>query len=158
MKPNQSFEIRAMEKADAPDAIELISKTISPGDVEFARFIFASYFQPSRKSLGQGEFYVATFSGRVVGVSGFYRRGNSYWLGWFAVSQECQGLGVGSGLLERVEKAVRDKGARELFVYTSQLPQFKKTREFYKRKGFEEVIEVDHPRWEKGTMFLRKRL
>lgn len=158
MRPSQSFEIRAMEKADAPAVVELICKTISPKDAEFARFIFTSYFQLGEKSPGRGEFYVATISGRVVGVSGFYRRGNSYWLGWFAVSPKCQGLGVGSTLLEKVEKAVRAKGARELFVYTSLLPKFKKTKEFYKRKGFEEVSEVDHPRWEKDMVFLRKRL
>jgi len=61
-------------------------------------------------------------------------------------------------LLEKVEEAVRAKGARELFVYTSLLPKFKKTREFYKRKGFEEVSAVDHPRWEEDMVFLRKRL
>ena len=147
-----------MEKADVPEAIELVSKTISPEDAEFAKFIFTSHFQAGGKPLGRGEFYVATFSGRVVGVSGFYRRENSYWLGWYAVRSECQGLGVGSALLERVEKAVMAKGARELSVCTSSLPKFKKTREFYKRKGFEEVGEVDHPRWEEDVVFLRKRL
>ncbi|KUO39960.1 MAG: hypothetical protein AVW06_03080 [Hadesarchaea archaeon DG-33-1] len=158
MKPNRSYEIRVMEKADVPNIIELIGSTISPEDAEFAKSIFASYFKPSRKSWRGGKSYVATLRGQVVGVSGFYKWGKSYWLGWFAVTPECQGLGVGSKLLEEVEKVVRAKGAKELFVYTSILPKFKKTRDFYKRRGFEEVSKVDHPRWEKNMVFFRKRL
>jgi GNAT superfamily N-acetyltransferase len=158
MRPSKSFEIRGMEKADAPVVVELIGKTMSPRDAEFAKSIFTSYFQLGDESLALGEFYVATLSGRVVGVSGYYRRRNSYWLGWFAVSPEFQGLGVGSALLEKVEGAVRAKGAKELFVYTSRLPQFKRAREFYRRKGFEEVNEADHPRWEEDMVFLCKRL
>lgn len=158
MKLNQSFKIRATKKADVPDVIELIRKNISPKDAERAESIFSQYFQPSKRSPGRGEFYVAALKGSVVGTSGYYRIGNSYWLGWFAVNPKCRGLGVGSALLERVEKAVMSKGARELFVYTSPLPQFKKAGEFYKRKGFEEVSGVDHPRLEDDMLFLRKRL
>ena len=73
MKPNRSCAIRAMENADVSDVIELIGRSISQEDAEFARSIFASYFKPSRKSSGEGESYIATLSGRIVGVSGFYR-------------------------------------------------------------------------------------
>ncbi len=157
MAPSQPYKIRPIEPDDLPKVIELIASAISSADAEFARSIFAYYFREGR-SKRQAEYYVVELGGKVVGVSGFYRRGEAYWLGWFAVSEEYRKLGIGSALLERVEEEVKARGARELYVYTSSLPKFEGTREFYRRRGFEEVCEVDHPRWERDMLFLRKRL
>lgn len=157
MAPSQPYKIRPIKQEDLPQVIELIASAISRADAEFARSIFAYYFREGR-SKQQGEYYVAELGGKVVGVSGFYRRGEAYWLGWFAVSEGHRKLGIGSALLERVEEEVKARGARELFVYTSSLPKFEQAREFYRRKGFQEVGEVDHPRWERDMLFLRKQL
>ena len=53
-----------------------------------------------------------------------------------------QGQGIGSGMLEAGEEAVRATNGRMLLVETSSTPDFERTRQFYRKNGYAEVATV----------------
>lgn len=55
-----------------------------------------------------------------------------------AVHPDRQGLGIGAAVVQYVESALTQRGARLLLVETSGLPPFKSVRGFYRHIGFEE--------------------
>lgn len=55
-----------------------------------------------------------------------------------AVHPECQGQGRGAALLRHVERTLAMRGERLLLVETSGLPDFDRTRAFYRKCGYEE--------------------
>lgn len=59
-----------------------------------------------------------------------------------AVAPDRQGQGVGTVLIEWVEKSARDAGGRLLLVDTSSRPKYDATRAFYVARGFVRVAEV----------------
>lgn len=54
-----------------------------------------------------------------------------------AVHPDRQGQGHGTLLLRHVEQELRARGERVLLVETSGLPNFERTRAFYRKCGFE---------------------
>jgi len=61
---------------------------------------------------------------------------------WVAVSQEKQGQGIGSALMESAEKEiVRTKG-RLALIETSSTPLYEKTKNFYLSQGYEIVCRI----------------
>ena len=59
-----------------------------------------------------------------------------------AVHQDCQGNGRGTALLRHIERALTARGERVLLVETSGLPEFERTRAFYRRCGYVEEARV----------------
>ena len=59
-----------------------------------------------------------------------------------AVRPERQGEGRGSVLLRQVEAALAKRGERVLLVETSGLPEFERTRDFYRRNGYGEEARI----------------
>ena len=59
-----------------------------------------------------------------------------------AVHPDHQGQGRGSALLRHVEAALASQGQRVLLVETSGLPEFERTRAFYRGNGFDEEARV----------------
>lgn len=55
-----------------------------------------------------------------------------------AVHPGYQGRGVGQALMHEVETSVTARGQRKLLVETSGLPEFERTRDFYRRLGYTE--------------------
>jgi len=55
-----------------------------------------------------------------------------------AVHPDCQGLGLGAGLMHHIEQALTLRGERILLVETSGLPIFGRTRAFYQKLGYDE--------------------
>jgi ribosomal protein S18 acetylase RimI-like enzyme len=66
----------------------------------------------------------------------------TYDLYWIAVDPEFQDQGIGSRLIDFLEKTVKPRGARMLLVETSSIPSYDRTQAFYLRKGFKEVGRV----------------
>ena len=48
-----------------------------------------------------------------------------------------QGQGRGTAILKHVERALASRGERVLLVETSGLPTFERTREFYRKNGYD---------------------
>ncbi|PSR16771.1 GNAT family N-acetyltransferase [filamentous cyanobacterium CCP3] len=55
-----------------------------------------------------------------------------------AIHPDRQGQGRGTGLLHSVEKTLTDRGGRMLVVETAGTPEFDRTRQFYRKCGYEQ--------------------
>ncbi|MCG3139660.1 MAG: hypothetical protein HDKAJFGB_00554 [Anaerolineae bacterium] len=63
----------------------------------------------------------------------------TYDLYWIAVERAHQDKKIGSALLAEMEQDLRRRGARQLYVETSDKPQYAPTRAFYERRGYAQV-------------------
>lgn len=61
---------------------------------------------------------------------------------WIAVSPRTQRTGVGTTLLQEVERRLARESARLVLIETSSQPVYDKTRRFYLRQGYPEVARV----------------
>jgi ribosomal protein S18 acetylase RimI-like enzyme len=61
---------------------------------------------------------------------------------WIAVTPAAQGTGVGTMLLQEVERRLGRADARLVIIETSSLPSYAGSREFYQRRGYEVVARV----------------
>ena len=59
-----------------------------------------------------------------------------------AVLPAYQSRGVGAGLVRRIEDTLAARGARVLLVETSGLPEFERTRAFYRTIGYDEEARI----------------
>jgi ribosomal protein S18 acetylase RimI-like enzyme len=59
-----------------------------------------------------------------------------------AVHPDSQGQGRGSALLDYIEQALAERGARLLLVETSGLPSFGRQRTFYRKCGYNEEARI----------------
>ena len=63
----------------------------------------------------------------------------TWYLYWIAVRKDQQGHGVGSRLLFHVENDIRaNHQGRVLFIETGSLPHYGRTRQFYRKHGYEQ--------------------
>lgn len=61
---------------------------------------------------------------------------------WIAVSPTAQGRGVGTLLLQEVERRLAQQHARLVIIETSGTPPYEPTRGFYRARGYHEVARV----------------
>lgn len=59
-----------------------------------------------------------------------------------AIRPDCQGKGRGTTLLRYVEQTLTVRGGRVLLVETSGLPDFERTRAFYRKCGYDEEARI----------------
>ncbi|MEM1286142.1 MAG: GNAT family N-acetyltransferase [Pseudomonadota bacterium] len=59
-----------------------------------------------------------------------------------AVHADWHGRGVGQELLRFVEQSLADQGQRLLLIETSGVPEFTRTREIYRRAGYQEEARL----------------
>jgi GNAT superfamily N-acetyltransferase len=125
-------------------AIEAFSRSISlfrPDEVEIALEVLDSSFKPGQKdyiTLG------AELDGRLVGWICWGPTPctlGTYDLYWVAVDPSVQGAGVGSLLVAEMEKRLAGV-ARIIVVETAGREDYRPTREFYLRRGYEVVGQV----------------
>lgn len=62
---------------------------------------------------------------------------------WIVVREKFHGKGIASCLMEFTDDDLRAKRARAIMVETSSIPEYKPAREFYVRKGFNEVCRIE---------------
>ena len=60
----------------------------------------------------------------------------------FAVRPDHQGRGLGAALIQHIERTLAKRGERVLLVETSGLDAFERTRNFYRKIGFEEEARI----------------
>jgi ribosomal protein S18 acetylase RimI-like enzyme len=76
-----------------------------------------------------------------------------------AVHPDRQGRGCGTALLRHVEQALAARGERILLVETSGLPDFKRTRAFYRKCGYDEEARIrDFYKADEDKIVFRKAL
>jgi ribosomal protein S18 acetylase RimI-like enzyme len=62
---------------------------------------------------------------------------------WICVDRMEQRSGIGSALLEQVESNLRERGARAIYLETSDSPEYCAARSFYERHGYECVAHLN---------------
>ncbi len=131
--------IRPMTGEDKPIVMKILRDTpeFSPADVIVAEEVLDSYLQnPS----GSGyRVLVAEISSAVAGYIcyGPTPLTQGTWdVYWVAVARQQQGRGVGQTLMAFMEEEVRAAEARLVFIETSSVPSYERTRRFYYLQGY----------------------
>lgn len=78
----------------------------------------------------------------------------SYDLYWMAVDPDVQRAGLGTLLVREMERAMRAEGGRIVRIETSSLPEYQKTRDFYRKIGYPETLRVKDFYWEGNDLCL----
>ena len=136
--------IRPSTPADLEAILALtVAAGIAPpdGTAELAG-VLAEYFGGR---LGPDHFWVTDDDGGPVAVAYYAaeRLTEGTWnLYLIAVHPDRQGRGRGTAVLRHVEQTLADRGERLLVVDTSSLPEFDRTRAFYRRNGYDEEARI----------------
>lgn len=128
------------------DAIERLLRATGvfrEDEITVALEVIDSYFlHPGRDYTALGAF---TRSGVLLGYVCYGPAPctiGTWDLYWIAVSPEAQNCGVGSQLLQEVDRRLASTDARLVLIETSSLPHYARARAFYQRHGFEVVARV----------------
>lgn len=73
----------------------------------------------------------------------------TYDLYWIVVDKHHQDKKIGSALLKHIEADLGERAARQLYIETSDKPQYAPTRAFYERRGYALVAHF-HDYYEVG--------
>jgi ribosomal protein S18 acetylase RimI-like enzyme len=130
---------------DDTDALMNLADAVGlfqPHELEELGYMLAGYFDGS---LGSEHFWLTYDDGGPVGVAYFApeQYADGTWnLYFIAVHPEHQGKGYGAALLRYVEQTLAARGERLLLVETSGLPNFERTRAFYRKHGYDEEARI----------------
>ena len=98
----------------------------------------------------------------MIGVIGYFvdrYETQNYWLGWFYIHKAHQGQKYGKKLLTFVEKELKEKGIKKLFVDTSSYRTYKKALRMYLANGFRfEAVIKDYYEEEEDQIILSKSI
>lgn len=131
------IRVRAAERADMPAIRQIVDVTLFPGEMLDA--MMAPYLEsPETRHL----WLVAEQGSAVCGV--VYCEPERMTVGtWnmlaIAVAPDRQGLSIGSKLTHHLEGLLRERGERVLIVETSGLPDYERTRAFYRKHQYVEA-------------------
>jgi ribosomal protein S18 acetylase RimI-like enzyme len=90
-------------------------------------------------------FIVAKSKTQVLGYACYGRIMNTkdrYDLYWLAVEPKLRRLGLGRGLVEKVEEFLKGASGGRIYVQTSGRKLYEPTRYFYKSLGYDQVAEL----------------
>ena len=111
-------------------------------ELEALSEMLADYFDGDSNS---GHFWLTDDDDAPVGVAYCEpeRMTDGTWnLQLIAIQPDRQGQGRGTALLRYVEQALTERRARVLLVETSGLPNFERTRSFYRKCGYDEEARI----------------
>ncbi len=114
----------------------------TPQELEELGGMLAEYFDDN---LGSDHFWITYDDIDPVGVAYYApeQYADGTWnLYFIAVHPDHQGKGYGTKLLRYVEQTLKARGERILLVETSGLPNFERTRAFYRKHGYDEEARI----------------
>lgn len=114
-------------------AVELVEETLQRGQASGYAFVFADAPRggPDDDPGEDGGLLAYTCYGPIPATA------SSYDLYWIAVAPSSQGQGLGAAILRESERRAREAGATRMYVDTSGREQYRPTRAFYERMGYE---------------------
>lgn len=130
------------DDTDALLALAVAAGMAPPGQTQAIAEVLADHFSGR---LGPDHHWITDDEGGPVGVAYYApeRMTDGTWnLYLIAVRPDRQGQGRGTALLRHVEQALAARGARVLIVDTSGLPEFERTRAFYRKCGYDEEARI----------------
>ena len=136
--------IRPIAPEDTTDLIALAdaSKLFEPNQLEELGEMLSDYFGGNSDS---NRLWITDDDNGVVGVAycEMERMTDGTWnLQLIAIRPDRQGQGRGVTLLRYVEQTLTARGGRVLLVETSGLPDFDRTRTFYRKCGYDEEARI----------------
>lgn len=137
--------LRTITLADSAPIIELTTATgfFKPRELAALREVLVDYHKENHELGHRG--LVWEEGERMLGYI-YYApviiTEGSWYLFWIVVARDAQRQGVGTRLLEYVEKDVRDRGGRMLLIETSMTPHYAPTRRFYLKYGYKVAAEI----------------
>ncbi|MGH7461572.1 MAG: GNAT family N-acetyltransferase [Longimicrobiales bacterium] len=142
---NRELQLRPLVRADraAVHAILIDTRVFRDDEIVVALEVLDSYFaDPERDYTALGAF---TPSGELLGYVCYGPTPctvGTWDLYWIAVAPATQGGGVGSRLLQEVDRRLALQDARLVIIETSSLPHYAPTRAFYEKRGYHVVARV----------------
>ncbi|MDH3217369.1 MAG: GNAT family N-acetyltransferase [Candidatus Krumholzibacteria bacterium] len=132
-RPPQAFHIRAMEPDDKP-AILALARSLT-------QFFPEDVIELISQSLNTRPVLLGDLGKEVVGFLVYaVRDSHTAEIVWMGVKEEYHGLGLGSLMLDTLEKTLADQGIQKLVAstlsYTVKYKPFEKVRTFYYHRGF----------------------
>jgi GNAT superfamily N-acetyltransferase len=92
----------------------------------------------------EGQIFYAKYNGEIVGTASLLKiEDGVYELGKMAVTEQAQGLGIGSVLLEHSLRVAKQSGIKKLIIYSNT--KLRSAIHLYRKYGFEEIpLEAGH--------------
>jgi ribosomal protein S18 acetylase RimI-like enzyme len=140
--------IEPPQPQDAP-IIERIAEgtgAFTPAEVHIVREMLDTFFHPEPRD---DHTFIVYRNGNANSVAGFACYGptpltDGVWdLYWICVERAQQGNRIGSALLESIEAELRARGARAIYLETSDSETYRAARAFYEQHGYERRAHID---------------
>lgn len=137
--------IRPLERGDHDAVVRLVQgvELFSAAEKDVAVEVLESYLEDP----GKDYFALGAFTQRN-GLLGYACYGptpctaGTWDLYWIAVAGETRGQGIGTILMEEIERRLVQQHARLVLIETSSRADYDPTRGFYERRGYEVVARV----------------
>jgi ribosomal protein S18 acetylase RimI-like enzyme len=132
---------------DTP-AIEQLARcsgVFTPEEIRVVREMLDGFFSPEPRD---DHAFVVYRNGNANAIAGFAVFGptpmtDRIWdLYWICVDRAQQGRGIGSILLQSIERDLQTRGARAIYLETSDSAQYDAARAFYERHAYERVAHI----------------
>ncbi|KRB39104.1 GNAT family N-acetyltransferase [Microbacterium sp. Root180] len=156
--PADDIDIRAIAEEDAGETLTLqraafVQEALIYDSVQMPPL--TQSLEELRAELVENLGCVARDGGRMVGAVRARADGDLLLIGRLAIAPDVQGRGIGSRLLEAVERRGREAGCREAELFTGSLSEA--NLRLYARTGYRETTRVEG---DDGIeqVFLRKSL
>ena len=132
-KPSKPFQIREMEDGDKHAVIEL-AKSLT-------KFFPEDVVELIAASLNKRPVLIGVVGKEVIGFLIFaLRDSKTAEIVWMGVNEDYHGLGLGSLMLDTLERRMEQAGVTKLIAstlsYTVKYKPFEKVRTFYYHRGF----------------------
>jgi ribosomal protein S18 acetylase RimI-like enzyme len=132
--------IRPVAAADIPTLLDLTHATgvFKPHEIDALKEVLHDYFAHNLQA--DHVAVIAEKDGVIQGYAYYAPAAmtdRTWYLYWIAVRSDIQARGVGTKLLLHTEEDIRRRNGRVLFIETSSLPHYDKTRSFYLKNGYE---------------------
>lgn len=132
--------VRALRRVDLPRVAQIVAETDMFDPVHLEPMAAPFLVEQSGE-----ERWLVYDESAVMGVA-YYRAepltDGSWNLLLIAVDPARHGQGIGAAMMRHVEAQLASGGARILIVETSGLPEFKRTRGFYRMLGYDEEARI----------------
>ena len=138
---NNSKNISLIQSKDLNDYSDILKEFDNFFGEEFEKDIKAWCNNKKDNMPGFWEVYLIKLNNnKIVGITGIYSlksvKNDELWLGWFGVLKKYRNQGIGGNVLNKIFEIVRDKGAKELSVFTWN---DNKAIELFEKKGFKDI-------------------
>ncbi len=158
---HMKFKIRPIMGSEQGEVLRII-RSHDETDAHYAKRYYDEYFY-SRARSKDCVLVAVTSKNKVIGVSGYFRDTKEpngiYWLAWTYVIPSYRRYGIGNAFIRAVEKELRRRGGRKLYLNTSSHSIYKGAIRFYLERGFKwEGYLRDYYRKGEDQMILGKNI